>query len=157
MRLKIASGETRLGAADQILHGYGVARRSGADEIGVADAEELPEIAENLLVAVYKVGGGDAEFFGGAFDIDAVLVGAGEVGDVEAAHALVARDHVADDGGVGRADVRAGVRVIDGSGEVILFLGIIHELCGFPVWGRGLGLRFDPFLKLVRRRRQYIF
>src|SRR5271155_1569871 len=53
-------GRNALGAADQILHGDGVARLGGADEIGVADAKELPEIAENLLVAIYQVGGGDA-------------------------------------------------------------------------------------------------
>ena len=63
---------------------------------------------------------------GGALDIDAVLVGPSEVGDFVAAHAFVARDYVADDGGVSRADVRARVRVVDGSGEIEL--GLIHEI-----------------------------
>ena len=52
--------------------------------------------------------------------------------------------------------MRAGVRVIDGSGEVILFLGIIHELCGLPVGGGSFGLRFDPFLKLKRCCLQHV-
>ena len=116
-----------LGAANQILHGNSVVRRGGADEIGVADAEEFPKLKEYFLVAVNQFGGRDSLLFGGAFDIDAVLVGAREVRDFVAAHALVARDYVADDGRIGRADVRARVRVVDGSGE-IEFLGLIHEI-----------------------------
>ncbi len=113
-----------LGAPNQILHGDRVVRRCGANEIGVADAEQLPQLEENLLVAIHQLGGRDSLLLGGALDIDAVLVGASEVGDVVAAHALVARDHVADDRRVSRADVRTRVRVVNGSGEIEL--GLIH-------------------------------
>ena len=57
----------------------------------------------------------DAGFFGGAFDVDAVLVGAGGEDDFVAEHALVATDGVAHDRGVGVADVREAVGVVDRS------------------------------------------
>ena len=47
----------------------------------------------------------------------AVLVGAGQEVDVVAAQAVPARQRVADDGGVGVAEVRLRRDVIDGSGE----------------------------------------
>ena len=126
------------GAADQSLHRAGVIIGSGAHEIGDADAEQLPEITKDFFVFVDQLLRRDSGFFGGAFDVDAVLVSAGQVGDIVAAHSFVAGDDVADDGGVGRADVGARVRVVDGSGEVILRLGIFHEELRRP----GLGVRF---------------
>ena len=123
------------GAADQSLHRAGVVIGGGAHEIGDADAEELPEIAKDFFVFIDELLRRDSGFFGGAFDIDAMLVGAGQVGDIVATHSFVAGDDVADDGGVGRADVRARVRVVDGSGEVILRLGIFHLGCWFILAG----------------------
>ena len=106
---------------DQRLHGARVFRRSGADKIGVLNAEQLPEIAKNLLVLVDQFLRRDAELFRGALDVHAVLVGAGEIGHVVAAHSLVARDHVADDRRVGRAHVRPRIRVVNRRGQVIFF------------------------------------
>ena len=57
---------------------------------------------------------------GGALDLLAVLVGAGEEPGVNAQRPLAARNGVGDHRGVGVADVRARVDVIDGGGEVEL-------------------------------------
>ena len=104
------------------MHGAGVLVRGGADEIRVGDSEQLPQITENLFVPVDQLLRGDSGFFGGALDIDAVLVRTCEIGDVISAHAFVARNHIADDCGVGRADVRTRIRVIDRRGEIKLRL-----------------------------------
>ena len=59
---------------------------------------------------------------GGALDLLAVLVGAGGQHGVVALHALEARDGLGGDGGVRVPDVRRGVHVVDGSGEVVFHL-----------------------------------
>ena len=56
---------------------------------------------------------------GGALDLLPVLIGAGGEHYVVALHALPALDGVGGDGGVGVADVRRGVHVIDRCREVI--------------------------------------
>ena len=58
----------------------------------------------------------------------AVLVGAGEKKRVVAQQAMAARDDVGGDGGVGVADVGAGVDVVDRRGEVKLFGRLWHRL-----------------------------
>ena len=115
-------------AQNQLLNAARVFRRSGAHEIRGGDSQQLPQIAEDFLVLVHELLRSDARLFGGAFDVHAMFVGPGEVGDVVSAHAFVARNHVADDSGIGRADMRPRVRVINGRGEVILGFGIVHEL-----------------------------
>ncbi len=57
---------------------------------------------------------------GGALDLLAVLVGAGEEQGVDAEGALAACDDVGNHRGVGGSDVRARVDVIDRGGEVEL-------------------------------------
>src|SRR5580704_13728115 len=104
--------------------------RGGANEIRNRDSQQLPQIAKDFLVLVDQLLRRDSGCLRCAFDVDAVLVGAGDVGNIVAAHAFVAGDDVADDGGVCRADVRARVGVIDGRREVILGFGIVHELFG---------------------------
>jgi hypothetical protein len=64
----------------------------------------------------------DAGGGGAALDLLAVLVGAGEEEGVVAEQAVAAGDDVGDDGGVGVADVRARVDVVDRGGEVELFI-----------------------------------
>ena len=68
----------------------------------------------------------DAGGGGGALDLLAVLVGAGEEEGVVAEQAVAAGDDVGGDGGVGVADVRARVDVVDRGGEVELFLCVRH-------------------------------
>src|SRR6185437_6256175 len=114
------------GAANEGLDCAGMFGRGGANEVGDGYAEEFPKIAKNLFVAVNELLRSDALGFGGTFDIDAVLVRASEIGYIVTAHALVARDYVTNDGGVGRADVGTGVRVVDRGGEVELRL-VRHE------------------------------
>jgi len=62
---------------------------------------------------------------GGALDFLTVLVGAGEEPRVNAEGTFAAGNGVGDDGGVGVADVRARVDVINRGGEVEL-LGVGH-------------------------------
>ena len=78
-------------------------RRSRPDEIGIRDAEKLPKLDENLLVSVDEFRRRDSLLFRGALDVHAVFVSPCEVGDIVATHAFVARNHIADDCGVGRA------------------------------------------------------
>src|ERR1700719_751088 len=82
------------------------------------NAKSFPEVPKNLLVAVDQLRRRDSQLLGSAFDIYAMLVGAGDKCNVVAAHALVARDDVADDRGVGGAYVRPRVSVIDRRGEI---------------------------------------
>ena len=60
--------------------------------------------------------------FGGALDLLAVLVGAGEHHGVVALHALEARDGLGGHGGVRVPDVRRGIDVVDRSGQVVFHL-----------------------------------
>ena len=56
---------------------------------------------------------------GGAFNVDAVLVGAGGEDGVESLHVFQRADGIGGDGGVGVADVRSGVGVVDRGGQVV--------------------------------------
>ena len=106
-------------AAEQILHLDGVLGGGGALETVDAEAQDFPLALE--------FGGNDVGEFlrrfaggcGGALDLLAVLIGAGGEHNVVTLHALPALNGIGGDGGVGVADVRRGVHVIDRSGEVI--------------------------------------
>src|SRR4029077_6813151 len=100
------------------LHGADVLEIGGADEFVGGDAEFVPKGAPGVGHFGDVFGFGDAGLFGGAFDVDAVLVGAGGHDDVVAAHALVAADDIGDDGGVGVADVGEPIGVVDGRRQV---------------------------------------
>ena len=100
-------------------HGAQVLERRGADEVRVADAELVPQAAKNGRVAVHQLARRDAELGGGASDIFAVLVGAGEERHVVALHALEARDGIGHQRGVGRADVRPRVGVVNRRGQIV--------------------------------------
>ncbi len=112
-------GEEFLGAA--LVGGVG-----GADVAVVRQAHAVPEGAEGLRDLVGELLGRDAGGGGGALDLLAVLVGAGEEEGVVPQEAVAAGEDVGDDGGVGVADVGARVDVVDRGGDV--------ELFGF--WGR---------------------
>ena len=93
----------------------------GADVVVVGDAHAVPEGAELGGDLVGELLRRDAGGGGGALDLLAVLVGAGEEVGVVAEEAVAAGDDVGDDGGVGVADVGARVDVVDRRGEVELF------------------------------------
>ncbi len=89
-----------------------------ADEFVALDTEFVPESAPLGGHFRHEFGFGNAGFFGGALDVDAVLVGSGGHDHVVATHALVAAYGVTDDGRVGVANVRQAVRVVDRRGQV---------------------------------------
>ena len=86
----------------------------GADVVVVGDAHALPERLELGGDLVGELLRRDAGGGGAALDLLAVLVGAGEEEGVVAEEAVAAGDDVGGDGGVGVADVRARVDVVDG-------------------------------------------
>ena len=82
------------------------------------DVQLFPEVLEDGHDAVGQLVGVDA-LLGGRLDhLDAVLVGAGEEERVVAGQAVIAGDGVGADGGVNVAEVRLGVGVVDGGGDV---------------------------------------
>ncbi len=90
----------------------------GADVVVVGDAHALPEVCEGLGDLVGELLGRDAGGGGGALDLLAVLVGAGEEEGVVTEQAVTAGEDVGHDGGVGVADVGARVDVVDRRGDV---------------------------------------
>ena len=86
----------------------------------------VPQLAKLGGNLVDELLGRAAGSVGRALDLLPVLVGAGEEPGVHAHHALAARDGIAHDGGVGVADVRPRVDVVDGRGDVELS-GVIHS------------------------------
>ena len=106
-------------AKQQAAHGAEVIERSGADEMRVADAQLIPQVAENRGVAVHVFARRDARLGCRAGDIFAVLVGAGDKGHVVTLHALKAGDRIGHQGGISRANVRARVGVVDWRGEIV--------------------------------------
>jgi len=94
----------------------------GADVVVVGDAHALPEILEGLRDLVGELLRRDAGGGGGALDLLAVLIGAGEEEGVVTEQAVAAGEYVRNDGGVRVADVRARVDVIDRGGDVEGFI-----------------------------------
>src|SRR5260370_10643043 len=88
-------------ALKQPLHGSVVLHISGANKSIALDAEFVPKGAPLRGHFGDEFGFGYAGFFGGALDVDAVLVGTGGHDHVVAAHALVAADGIAPAGRVG--------------------------------------------------------
>ena len=85
----------------------------GADEVVVGDVEQLPHLAEASRGAVGPFERCDALGFGGALDLQPVLVGAGEEEHVVAVLAAPPGQRVGRDRGVRRADVGHVVHVVD--------------------------------------------
>ena len=116
-------------AQQEAAHGAEVFERSGADEMRVADAQLIPELAENRGIAVHVLARRDAGLGRRAGDIFAVLVGAGKKGHVVTLHALEAGDRIGNQSGVSRANVRARVGVVDRRGEIVprTVVAVIHR------------------------------
>ncbi len=100
-------------ALQQLGDGGLVARFGGADEVVVADVESFPGRRELRSDVVGEGLRRDSGSFGCLLDLEAVLVGAGDVLDVVAEEAVPAGECVTDDRGVRVAEVRLGVHVVD--------------------------------------------
>ena len=83
-----------------------VARLGGADEVVVGDVQPLPRVDELRGDRVGELLRRQARGIGGLLDLQPVLVGAGEELHVVAEQPVPAGERVADDGGVGVAEVR---------------------------------------------------
>ncbi len=106
-----------LHALPEVLHGVVLALLGGADEVVVRDLELAPEVLEERGLGVAPLLRGHAMGGCGLRNLLAVLVHAREELDVIARRATVTRLDVAEDGRVGRAQVRLGVDVVDGRGD----------------------------------------
>jgi hypothetical protein len=123
------------------MHALFVARLGGADEVVEGEAHAPPGLAEGGGDLVGELLRRDARGGGAALDLLAVLVGSGEEEGVVAQQAVAAGEHVRDDGGVGVADVRTRVDVVDRRRE--------EELvgCGFRHDGKGQSsIQPDPLI-----------
>ena len=110
------------GLAQHPLDGADVVGISGGvNELVFTDIQKPPELLEELALQGDKHARGFPLRVRCALDFFAVLVGAGEEGHIVSAHALVTRNHVADDGGVRGSHVRPRVGVVNRSGEIELF------------------------------------
>ncbi len=112
-------------AAEQVLDAEGVAVAGGALEAIDVEAQNLPLLAELLGDCVGVLLRSFSLRLGGAFDVDAMLVGAGGQDGVEALHVFQRPDGVGRDGRVGVADVGGGVGVVDRGGQVV-FVHLIY-------------------------------
>ncbi len=92
----------------------------GADEVVVGDVQLLPRLLIQRGDRVGEVLRRQAGGLGGLLHLLAVLVGAREEVHVVAEQAVPASDRVADDGGVGVAEVRLCGDVVDGGGEEVV-------------------------------------
>ena len=90
-----------------------VALLGRADEVVVADVEQLPDVEELRRDGVHPVLGRRAVLLGRLGDLLAVLVESGEEPDVVATHPPVARERVRGDGRVRGSEVRNRVHVVD--------------------------------------------
>src|SRR5690606_37166871 len=91
---------------------------AGADEVVVGDVERRPRLAEALGGTVGPGTGGHPVGLGGALNFESMLVGAGEEERLVTQQAVPAGDGVGHDRGVGVADVRGVVDVVDGGRHV---------------------------------------
>ncbi|MPN37373.1 hypothetical protein SDC9_184890 [bioreactor metagenome] len=103
----------------------------GADEFIVGDAEPFPELlkAHHGFIAVALAV--HAVFFGGALHLLAVLVGAGQEKGRIARSTMKARQHVAQHRGIGVADMRLVVDIINRSGKIKFFVHGAASFVGF--------------------------
>ena len=103
----------------------------GADEPVIGDVHEPPQVQHALLPGddvVHKLLGGDAGLAGLVLNLLAVLVRACEEHDVVALETLVPRHGVSGHGAVGVADVELVRGIVDGGGNIKLFLLISFHI-----------------------------
>ncbi len=104
-----------------VADGFHVVWVRGADEIIVGDGKLRPQTAKLGADAVGVFLRGDACFAGGLGDFIAVLIRSRHKKSFAPRHAGVSRQNVGDDGGVGMADMRRGVHVINGCRNIKWF------------------------------------
>ncbi len=110
---------------EDLLHPLDVHVVGGANERVVLDVQDAPELLEVLDHGVGELFRRQPLLGGAALDLLAVLVGPGQEQHPEAPQLLVALDDVGQDGGVGMADVRDIVHVVDRGGQVKFFHGAL--------------------------------
>ena len=103
----------------ELLDGTLLGGLGGAHETVVGDIEHIPGIREGGDHAVAPFLGLHAVALGGFGNLLAMLVKAGDEGDVVVVHALIAGHGICRDGGVRGAQVRCRVHVVDRCGEGI--------------------------------------
>ena len=98
--------------------------KGGTDEEIVGNAEAFPEFLEtdNCFIAMSE--GFDVAFLGGFFNFLSVFIGTGQKEGIEAEGSLIAAEDVSEDGGVGVADMGFIVYVINGGGDVKIFVHV---------------------------------
>jgi len=93
-------------------------RIGGADKVIVPDVQLVPRLPEALGIEIAVRLRRQAAFLRGLLHFLAVLVGSGEKENLVAQKLVVARQDVRQYRGIGVADVRNVVDVIDGRGDV---------------------------------------
>jgi len=106
-------------AAEEVLHHLVMLGIRGALEAVDLETQLPPLLAELLGDDGGELLGGLAGGAGGALDLLAVLVGAGGQHGAVALHRLEAPHQVGHDGGVGVADVRSRVHIVDGCSQIV--------------------------------------
>ena len=101
-------------------HSPCVARLGGADEEVASEPQILPQRAEGFRNAVGELLRAHSGCLGGALHLLAVLVGARQQESFLTLHAPEAANHVGHHRGIGVAQMRPGIHIVDGSGQVIL-------------------------------------
>ncbi len=141
-----------LEALERRLHGLRVPRLRRADEVVVGDRQALPQLLEALDELVGVRLGREPPRLRRLHDLQAVLVGAGEEGDLASAQPVPAREHVRDDRRVRVPEVGLVVHVVDGRRDVE---PVAHGNLGGmryrrpPMGAKGLRLAFVAVVALA--------
>ncbi len=116
------------GTQQQSAHGALVFGRSRANEMSIADAQFVPQIAKNGGIAVHVLARRDPRLGRGAGNVFAVLIGAGEKRHVVTLHALEAGDRIGHQRRISRAHVGTRIGIVDRRRQVELraIVGLAH-------------------------------
>ena len=112
----------------ELLNRFGVARLGGANKVSVGDIEHVPTIAEGGLHGIAPILRRHALCRCRIGNLLAMFIHTGYKGNVITIHALITRNCVGSDGGIGGAQVRCRINVVNGSGEGIGSLAHAHAL-----------------------------
>ena len=99
-----------------------MARLGGANEVVVGDLQQFGGFPEQHACRIDLLLGSEAVGFGGALDLEAVLIGTGEHHGVVAQKSMPSSKRIGVDGCIGVADVGCVVDVVDRRGDVVLSL-----------------------------------
>ncbi len=100
------------------LHRLDMSRFGGADKVVVCDFQVLPEILETHDRLVHMCLRRHAALVGGLLHLLSMLVGTGQEMDRQACQPVVAGQHIGQDRGVGMADMRLVVHIVDRRGHI---------------------------------------